>query len=401
MTSSPSVSTPICVLGAGPHALSLVLYLIEADPDLKNQIVVLDPSGEWMSTWYEQFARLEIANLRSPGVHHPAPNVDALFSFIADRAFKPSGLPYHLPTTRAFNAFTRHLVEDAALRRPLPLRPQLIESSPNGLMIYADSTTIEASALVIATNPHGRNVPDWVWPLCGKTRTSLNHAADVDLRELDDLSGQQVAVIGGGLTAAHLAVGASRRGAEVHLVSRRPLRIQDFDTEPGWLGPKHLRAFNATPDMVDRLELARKARNGGSIPGWMRDRLDSPGIEVHESVEVVRALPETGFCELHLRGGVKLHPDRIWLATGTTPNIEALRCLKPIAPDIASIDGIPITDDGLRVGLHPVHVMGRLATTTLGPAAGNLWGARNAARRITRAITGVDVDNLTTSMRPT
>jgi hypothetical protein len=30
--------------------------------------------------------------------------------------------------------------------------------------------------------------------------------------------------------------------------------------------------------------------------------------------------------------------------------------------------------------------MGRLATLTLGPAAGNLWGAQRAAERITEAI---------------
>jgi len=39
-----------------------------------------------------------------------------------------------------------------------------------------------------------------------------------------------------------------------------------------------------------------------------------------------------------------------------------------------------------------VFVTGRLATTELGPAAGNLWGARMAARAISRAITSVDLD---------
>ena len=94
----------VCILGAGPHGLALMLHLLEADPDLRDDITVIDPSGEWMSTWYEQFARLEIDNLRSPGVHHPSPNVDDLFDFITNNQCEQSGLPYNLPTTSAFNS---------------------------------------------------------------------------------------------------------------------------------------------------------------------------------------------------------------------------------------------------------------------------------------------------------
>ena len=83
-----------------------------------------------------------------------------------------------------------------------------------------------------------------------------------------------------------------------------------------------------------------------------------------------------------------LEADRVWLATGTTPDIGAFRYLA-----VPVVHGLPITDDGLRLGAHPVHVMGRLATLTLGPAAGNLWGAQRAASRITKAITGVDLED--------
>ena len=79
MPASPSLRSSVCILGAGPHGLSLALHLLAADPQLRGRITVIDPSGEWMSNWYEQFARLEIGNLRSPGVHHPGTHV--AFSF--------------------------------------------------------------------------------------------------------------------------------------------------------------------------------------------------------------------------------------------------------------------------------------------------------------------------------
>lgn len=391
-----STSATVCVLGAGPHGLSAVLHLLAADPNLADDIVVLDPSGEWMSTWYEQFARLEIENLRSPGVHHPSPDVDALFAHTHEHGFASSGLPYNLPTTEAFNAFTRRLVAEQALDAPLPLRPNTVDYCGGALHIDAGEVEIRAERLVIASNPHRRTIPSWVWPLCGRTSMKIDHAADVDLRLLDGLSGEHVLVIGGGLTAAHLAVGAAKRGARVDMVTRRPLRTLPFDTEPGWLGPKCLDDYNATRDPRVRIALARQARNGGSIPPWMRSRLDGNGIELHEGADVREVVHDDGGCALVLRNGTSLRPDRMWLATGTTPDVAAMRCLESMLPDIAQVDGYPVTSDDLRMGYFPIHVMGRLATATLGPAAGNLWGARHAARRIARSITGTDVENLST-----
>lgn len=198
------------------------------------------------------------------------------------------------------------------------------------------------------------------------------------------------------MTAAHLACGAAKRGAHVHLVARRPLQTRSFDTDPGWLGPKHLRAFTEDRDPASRLARAKAARGGGTIPSWMRSRLGNAeavgNLVVHLGQEVTKATIERGTCRLDLSEGESIETERVWLATGTTPDLSAMRCLEPLLPDIVTIDGYPLTNDDLRVGPHPVHVMGRLATLTLGPAAGNLWGAQRAARRITTAITGVDLE---------
>ena len=89
-------------------------------------------------------------------------------------------------------------------------------------------------------------------------------------------------------------------------------------------------------------------------------------------------------------GGRSFRADRCWLATGTTPDVRSDPALEPHVD--RHLDGVPVVRPDLRVGGAPLHVAGRLATIELGPAAGNLWGARMAARRITQTLTGVDLD---------
>lgn len=396
--SASPVRVPVCVLGAGPHGLAAVLHLQRADPALAGETVVIDPSGRWMSAWDSQFARLGIDVLRSPIVHHPAPDVDALSYFVARHGFGRSGLRYDPPITAAFRAFTRHIIEEAELAEPLAVKPHRVTAEVGGgaVRIETSSPPIVADRLIVATNPHRRSIPTWAWSLRGQDRAEFAHADDVDLDSLPDLAGQRITVVGGGLTAGHLVVGAGERGASVDLVARRPLQTRAFDTDPGWLGPKYLRDFEDCPDPNRRFELARAARGGGTMPEWMRDQLVHDRITIHEETEVVGAVPDPDGCRLELTSGESIRTHRVWLATGTTPDLGALRCLEPLLPDVATMDGLPVTDDDLRIGMHPVHVMGRLAIHTLGPAAGNLWGARQAALRITRAITGIDIEMMTT-----
>jgi hypothetical protein len=127
----------------------------------------------------------------------------------------------------------------------------------------------------------------------------------------------------------------------------------------------------------------------------------SPPTKVNTEVCILGAGPHglavavhrDGSCVLTLDDQTTLAADRVWLATGTTPDIRISRCLAGLVSDVPTLGGLPITDESLRLGPHPVHVMGRLATLTLGPAAGNLWGAQRAATRITRALTDVDLEH--------
>lgn len=401
-TSAAPTEVDVCVLGAGPHGLALVLHLIDADPSLNERLVVLDPSGAWLTNWQDQFARLEIGHLRSPIVHHPAPDVSSLARHVATERLPRSGLPYELPTTVAFDSFCDHLVAEAGLAPPLAVQPHTIGWSDGRLQVEWADGSLAADRLVVATNPHRRLIPTWVAPLLGRF-AELHHAADVDLRTVGRLDGQRVVVVGGGLTAGHLACGAAVRGADVELISRRDLVLRPFDTDPGWLGPRRLRDFDAEPDPRRRVSMAKAARGGGSMPPWMGERLDdleSSGRLMVRAANPVRCtlVHPDGGARLVLVDGTQVAADQIWLATGTEPSIEAMGCLSELVVDMGLVDGLPITDGDLRVGPSPVYMMGRLATATLGPAAGNLWGAQRAAERITRAITGIEPDHSSTAL---
>ena len=396
MPSSGPEEVDICILGAGPHGLAAAVHLQRAEPGIR--LAAVDPAGAWMAGWHEQFARAEIEALRSPIVHHLTPDPYELSEFVSRRGLPRSGLPYDPPTTAAFGSFCAGLIDQVGLDQPVAERAEEVRLHRGGVAVEVGGEEILAEHLVVATNPHRRSIPEWVWPLLGDQPGLFTFGTDVDLRDRTDLAGRRVLVVGGGLTAAHLVCGAAARGAVVQVLARRPIEVRDFDTEPGWLGPRHLADFAADGDPESRLRTAREARGGGTIPGWMRARLDQliddDRLHQYEGCGVRAAdVASEGCCVLALDDGRTVEVDEVWLATGSTPDLGVARCLGDLVADVELIDGIPVTDDNLRIGPFPIHVMGRLATLTLGPAAGNLWGAQRAANRIVRAVTGIDLEH--------
>jgi cation diffusion facilitator CzcD-associated flavoprotein CzcO len=385
----------ITIVGAGPHGLAVLLHLLAADATRRDRITVIDPTGCWLRTWHEAFARLDISTLRSPAVHHPSPDPDELLRFTRAHRCGSSGLPYDIPEQATFAACCAHLVATHDLTDTV-VAARLLDVLPGHrhLDLVTDHGLLSTRRLVLAGNPHRRTIPAWVYGLLPAPPALVAHADDVDLRGLD-LTDQRIAVIGGGLTAAHLVLGAIGRGAKVEWITRRPVTSRMFDVEPGWLGPKHLDRFAATPDPADRLQMARDARGGGSVPPWMLERLDAHArrhaVDRHTS-DVVDATLEGDRARLDTAEGGSLPVDRVWLATGTVASLDACPSLRRVRDDIPTVDGHPVPDRDLRIGPHPIHVAGRLATIELGPAAGNLWGAQRAAAAIARVCTGVDLD---------
>jgi glycine/D-amino acid oxidase-like deaminating enzyme len=89
----------------------------------------------------------------------------------------------------------------------------------------SDGSRIQARRLVIATGPGEPVLPSWVHRIAGSYPIeAMQHSQAIDLAACGGLQGQHILLVGGGLSSAHLALGAIRRGARVSLLCRRDLR---------------------------------------------------------------------------------------------------------------------------------------------------------------------------------
>ncbi|OQS01045.1 hypothetical protein ACHHYP_01953 [Achlya hypogyna] len=124
---------PIVIVGAGPHALSLVLTLLEEDSagefteaestmlsywrkkqlaphrvNLRDCIRVIDPSGCWCANWNANFELFGISHLRSPlGVHLDPLRPEGLrdFATSAGRSREVTPPPATIPFNKKNRAF--------------------------------------------------------------------------------------------------------------------------------------------------------------------------------------------------------------------------------------------------------------------------------------------------------
>ncbi|MGQ9867006.1 MAG: FAD-dependent oxidoreductase [Pseudanabaenaceae cyanobacterium] len=366
------MSKGVAVVGAGPLGLAVACRL--------RDVPVFDPAGGWLARWHEQMAAQEIGVLRSPAVHHPHPDPFALRRFAEGW---PGGLvpPYDRPRTDLFAAFCREVA------RGLPVVPQKVVALRPGRRDWglqlADGTVYRARRVVLATHAGRPRWPQWAIGVPG-----ITHSTAVDLRRVGDLSGGVVGVVGGGLSAAHLVVGAAARGANVVWLVRRSLQIQEFDSDPGWLGPKYLKGFAAETDWQRRWEMVQQARGGGSITPALWRKIQRLGIEPWENTAVLAATATPTGLRLETERGEVLC-DRLWLATGMEVTVDTEPLLQELRERYPTpiVGGWPVLDERLRWPGTEVFVMGALASLRLGPAARNLFGARLACDRLIPALT--------------
>ncbi|MEO1377452.1 MAG: FAD/NAD(P)-binding protein [Cyanobacteria bacterium J06635_10] len=387
----------LAIIGAGPHALTLVTYLLQKRQKIRSKIAVFDPSGKWMSQWERQFAALEIPHLRSPTVHHPDPNPFALRKFAESRSneFFP---PYDLPGTRLFNDFCQDVIrrwdlENVVTSEKITRIQPLNNPFGSRFRLWLGSgKSISARRVVLATGSSQLQIPDWISQVKQNyPEDKLCHSHSINLRKLY-LAGEKLLIIGGGLTSGHLAVGAMSRGAEVQISMRRQLQEKIFDADAGWLGPKYLKGFFAESNFEKRFEMIQQARNGGSMTPAMvtqlRRQVHNGKLRIQENTQVAEAKWTDNQWLVKFTDGEQKQFHRIWLSTGTRFDVNSEPLLKEVlqAYPIPVINGLPVLDDNLRWGGCLLFIMGGLAALQIGPTARNLSGARMASDKMLKAI---------------
>ncbi|WP_017305165.1 FAD/NAD(P)-binding protein [Spirulina subsalsa] len=383
----------IAIIGAGPHGLMLATHLLKKRPKWRSRLKIFDPSGQWLKVWQQQFEALDIPYLRSPAVHHPDPNPYALRHFAETRPehFYP---PYDRPSRELFQQFCQDVIKRWQLEEQvIPQKIEAIEplkgrKSSLYQLHSGSGESVIARRVVLATGPSVPQWPSWAENHRGERLCS---AQEVDLRGLS-LRGEQVVIVGGGLTAGHLAVGATTRGATVTLIHRRKMQVKLFDADPSWLGPKSLKTFWEERDWETRWQMIQSARNGGSLTPEMMTQLRQAQkqglLQLRENCQIVDLVESGQQWQITCDDGQTLKCDRLWCATGTQWDVAQhplLKTLQDFAP-LPLIRGLPVLDDHLRWGKSNIFVMGGWAALQLGPVARNLSGGRMACDRIVPAL---------------
>lgn len=400
----------LVVIGGGPHGLAVLSALAETGT-WPERVTVVDPHARWCSAWDDKLARLDLDRLRSPQVHHPgvhpmgfrdmveqvadAAEQTALRRPEAERAPTPAGMRRYLdelvgalgPTQWLRGCATSISWSDDGRNDGLRIAVTPIghdgHDDPALEMASDAAAHVDADAIVVAHNPSFPRIPHWAAPLVA-AGTAV-HASEVDVRSAD-VAGRDVLIVGGGLTAACLALQSLARGGRPTLLARRALRARPYDVDASWIGPRRLAPYLRAP-VEERRALIDVARDGGTIPprtlADLRDAAADPArpLTIREGIDV-----ETVVRDLLARASPL--PPLLWLATGFEQDIARDPLLGPVVRElgIPVHGGLPEVDEHLRLDGAPLFVTGPYAALAVGPACRNLAGARPAAQRIVAGL---------------
>ncbi|MEO1231949.1 MAG: FAD/NAD(P)-binding protein [Myxococcota bacterium] len=379
------------VIGGGIHGVHLAARLLgeaKVDPE---QIRIVDPSDHLLARWRSCTATTGMTHLRSTSVHHLDPDPHALQQFAAKRKsrtvsnFVP---PYRRPSLPLFDAHCRKVIKTYGLA-DLHTRGRVVSCgfrSGEGEVDLDGGQRLRARNLIFAIG--SSETPNWpAW--APQSHPRVHHVFAPGFDGWPPGPSESVAVVGGGISAGQVALRLLREGHHAHLVSQHPLREHQFDSDPGWLGPKYMAGFSAERDIERRRRMIREARHRGSVPPDVRQALqraiESEAVSWHES-EVKGVEVRQDRLQLDLARET-LQVDRLLLATGFAmerPGGPWVDDLIAEAQLPCAKCGYPIVDKELR--WHPgLFVTGPLAELELGPASRNIAGARRAGDRIVTA----------------
>lgn len=380
------------IVGGGIHGVHLAVRLLDEAGVEPRQLRIVDPAERLLARWRACTDVTGMTFLRSPAVHHIGIAPMALKGFARARASRAPARyapPYDQPALELFNAYCDHVIDTHDLAE-LHIRDRAVRLAVDCDRVQvslASGRTLESRQLVLALGASEQPCwPDWA----PRNHERVQHVFAPGFDGWPKAR-ETVVVIGGGISASQVALRLASEGHTAHLIAPHGVRMHQFDSDPGWLGPKHMAGFDRETDPDRRRALITEARHKGSVPPdvqrALRRALAREEITWHEGT--VESFDATGDrLALRLGSGATLMADRVLLGTG----FDARRPGGAMVDDLvrsASLPcaacGYPIVDGALR--WHPrVHVSGPLAELELGPVARNIAGAMRAGERLVEAV---------------
>ncbi len=360
------------IVGGGIHGVHLAVRLLGQARLPAEDVLLVDPEPRLLHRWHTCTRNTGMRHLRSPAVHHLDLAPWSLVAFAEaggcldvdpDELFTP---PYARPHVELFAAHCDALIRRYGLQERTE-RARVVALRPFDDRVEADlddGRTLEAREVVLALgSSDSPRWPDWGRAL-QRDGAPIEHVFTPGFEVRPAALAEPVAVVGAGITGAQVALLLAEHGRRVHLITRHALREHQFDSDPGWVGPKHMRGF-ATRPIDERRRTITAARHRGSMPPDVHKRLRA-AIRREEITlvrgEVARATAGDGGVLLTIADAPMLFRSVV-LCTGFEPRRPGGALVDALVAEHGlpcAACGYPIVDPALR--WHPrVRVSGPLA----------------------------------------
>ena len=385
---------PITIVGGGIHGVSIALRLLREVPTAARHLAILDRHPKPLTQWHRKTERQGMTFLRSPAVHHITSDALGIVEY-AERHNRTSELapPYAQPSTQLFSDFCNVVLAELMEHRVYyqfevaKLRWDKGTGKFPFRLISTDNEGFRSRCVILAigTDDCAYIPPEFMrWQCLYPDR--ILHASEFSVSEEFGTSPVKIVVVGGGLTAGTLAKSLSEVGHDVALMARKPLRTEQFDFPPVWLGPKALAEFASEANFQQRYEIIQQNRGEGSItPDIMGALMDAPNIKLYPETCIHNIVESAQGLQIETTRDTITDVSRVILATGYQFNLRRYGFLRELITQyrIPLVRGLPRLDDDLQ--LYPIQNLfgsGTIAQLQIGPAAGNIAGASLAYERL-------------------
>ena len=373
------------IIGGGIHGVTVATFLLSLTDVSRDKLRIIDPNDNLLSFWQQRTAAVGMKSLRSTSVHHLDIEPFSLERFANSREGRVHGKlrgKYEHPDLALFNAHCEKVIEKNSLES-LHIKDSVLSVEATDFLadkkLSLSNKTLLSRNVVLALGSPKPFYPNWVEGL-SRDGKLIFHVFELR-EEFTALRSKNIAVIGGGLSSAQIALKLREvcSPKRVKMFSRHELRQSQFDSDPGWIGPKYRTGFEKTSCPQRKRNKIKEARKRGSITPEVYSALKRSIRSEEIEFEIIKSDLEEGILEDSLKDF-----DAIVLATGFEGAIPGQSIVSDISRNFnlaLSPCGFPLLKESVHWG-KGFYCSGALAEMRIGPVARNIPGARSAAEEI-------------------